>query len=114
MNRLKTALKKWLGVSALEGTANLHQHRLDVQRDKIDDRIAELDKLTACDVDVGYRGPCTMILTGVYRGKGYVKFVEMDHDEFRRWVEITRLEERDGLMRNVDAPYCSGPFSFEF
>ena len=109
---LKNLLKKWLGVSVLEAE-NLYLRRVIAsQADRITDRIAELDKLTAMDVDVGFRGPCTIILSGVFHGRGYVSFYDVDHKEFQDLVNEFKYRRKLGHLRNVDnvPRYAGGSF----
>jgi hypothetical protein len=102
--RILKFLRDKLGITALEQENNSLKYQLSVQSTRLDRRIAELDELTAVDADVGVRGPCTVILTGVYRGNGYVKFYEMPVDEFRRHVDMMLDMQRSSLIRTVDAP----------
>lgn len=106
---IKKRLKSWLGVVELELSHDHLEQRISVQTDRITHRIAELDKLTAIDGAAGVRGPCTIILSGVYRGKGYVAFYEMEHDEFQHFVEEYRQRKLHGYLRNIDAiPHYRG------
>lgn len=120
MNWLRKRLRDWLGITSLEKDhdrlfdfMNQLGVRLDRESNRLDARIAELDKLTAVDADMGVRGPCTIILTGVYRGKGYVAFYELDFEEFRHMVEDFKLRKKHGLIRNVDRIVHDGG-SFDF
>ena len=105
MQKIRDWLKKWLGVAQLEKQHIGMSSIINAQESRITDRMRELDQLTAIEADVGFRGPCTIILSGVYRGRGYVKFYEMDLEEFRHLVERYKFEERDNLIRHVDVPY---------
>lgn len=98
-------LKKWLGILDLEAKNTVFNQRLDKQASAIQKRIKELDKLTCEDVDIGMRGSSTIILTGVYRGRGYVKFYDVPPEDFHRFVEQFRHMRKFNLIRNVDAPY---------
>jgi len=62
----------------------------------------ELESHFISDVDISVRGPCTMILTGEYKGRGFIKFYDMDLDEFRARVEEMRGRKS---LRNIDAPH---------
>lgn len=97
-------LRNKLGITALERENAILKQRLAEQSTRLDRRIADLDELTAMDADIGFRGPCTVILTGVYRGNGYVKFYDMPVDQFRRHVEMMLDMQRSSLIRTVDAP----------
>jgi len=102
---IKAAIEMWLGIPALRLENAALRKRLESESRRISARIAELDKLTAIDVDIGMRGSCTVILSGVYRGKGYVQFYEMSFDEFRDLVEHFREQRRNHLIRVIDEPY---------
>jgi hypothetical protein len=79
-------------------------------QNQIDEKLKEFQSLHAMDADESYRGQCTIILTGVFRGRGYVKFVDVEHDEFRHMVE--RFRSRKSMFRNEDRPqhYTGGSF----
>lgn len=110
----KKRLRAWLGVDVLEQENARLRQTIMCQADRVTDRITELDELTRMDVDIGYRGPCTVILTGVYRGKGYVTFYEMDHGEFQYHVDMMKHMRGNHLVRNIDAPYGSNrPYAFQ-
>lgn len=99
---IRDALKKWLGVFDLESENKRLKLIISKQVDRITNRISELDKLTEVDVDIGARGPCTVILSGVFRGRGYVSFYEMDHEEFEYMVDEFRHRRKSGHLRNID------------
>ncbi len=105
LNKLRLRLKDWLGVYALEQENEALKRRLTEQSKRLDKRIAELDRLTKVDVDVGMRGPCTIILSGVYQGKGYCTFYEVSIDQFKEMVDRYKRERKEHLIRNIDAPY---------
>lgn len=108
MKRFKQWLRKWLGIEDYELASNaIHSSNksyIESVHTKLDRRLAELDRLTKVDADVGVRGKNTIILTGVYRGKAYVEFYECSNDYFIDTVERLRHEGRSNLIRNIDAP----------
>jgi len=104
-------IKKWLGVTALDARIKKQEAVLAILSPAIDEKIRDLDKLTREDWDIGMRGPSTIILTGVYRGKGYVKFYEVPGDQFHSLVQEYQERHKHHLIRNVDVPYpMSGAF----
>lgn len=108
---MRKMLRKWLGIDTLEKRADTHSYILDGLAGQIDKKIKELDKLTREDWDIGVRGPSTIILTGVYRGRGYVKFYDVPGEQFEDLVQMFRSREKSHLIRNVDAPHLmSGAF----
>ncbi len=101
---LRFRLREWLGI--YDAAVELDRLKDEARRteSRLAIRLAELDNLTRLDADVGFRGPCTVILSGVYRGRAYVQSYEMHHEEFIQMVERYRSMERGHLIRNVDAP----------
>lgn len=99
--------RKILGIDKL-GQENLElknslrstQSKLNTIQGKLED----LDKLTRYDVDVGFRGQCSVVLTGVYKGKGYVQYYDIPYQEFEWMVEDMRERRKYNLIRNVDCP----------
>lgn len=98
-------VKKWLGILDIENKQVKMAESLACQGIMLDNKIKELDKLTREDWDLGLRGPSTIILTGVYRGKGYVKFYDVPTDEFIYLVEMFHSQRKKHLIRNIDMPY---------
>lgn len=105
---LKQWLRKWLGIDddkASNETFNMAtQCHINTMDNRLNKRIAELDNLTRMDADVGCRGECTIILTGVYQGKAYVQYYDVDTYQFKGLVEQMRYENKQHLIRTVDAP----------
>ena len=59
-------IKKWLRIDKIEAENKRLKHVVNA----FDDKLNELDKLATLDADEGVRGPCTIILSGVFRGRG--------------------------------------------
>lgn len=101
-------IKRILGLDKLEIEIAETRRMMEVKARDTDHRLSarleELDRLTAMDADFGVRGPCTVIYTGVYRGRGYVKFVDVSASEFEYMIERDKAERRKSLVRHVDAP----------
>ena len=95
--KIKDFYKDPFGVKALVRKINRLEYKLNT-------KVKELDKYTTIDADIGYRGDCTIILTGVYRGRGYVHFYDIPHEEFRHYVDKFRDQKRHSLIRNIDTP----------
>lgn len=110
---IKNRIRKWLGIDALDRKNEMLEQNISKQAERVTNRIDELDKMTAMDVDVGVRGPCTIILSGVFRGKGYVQFYEVDRREFQNIVDEYSHRQKSGHLRNIDAipHYRGGSFS---
>jgi hypothetical protein len=90
-------IKQKLGISALE-------HQLQLHRDFVTVKIAELKDYTRVDADVGFRGNNTIILTGVYHNKGYVQFYDLGDSEFVKLAEYLKEMKKHALIRHIDAP----------
>lgn len=116
---MKRWIKDRLGITALEKRAEVAEAQakqfddyVDHLAKQIDKKVKELDHLTREDWDIGARGPSTIILTGVYRGRGFVKFYDVPAEEFRHLVEMFRSREKAHLLRTIDRPYMmDGAFS---
>ena len=97
-------LKDKLGITALEKENAKLRHQQVAQSAYVSRKIAELMEYTRVDADVGLRGNNTIILTGVYRNKGYVQFYDIGEGEFNMLVEQLREMKKHALIRNIDAP----------
>ncbi len=105
---MRNMIRKFFGIEALEDrTATLERQNRELSK-ILDDKIAELDRLTRKDLDVGFRGNNTVVLTGVYRGRGYVQFYDVPQDHFIALVEEFRHRRKGNLVRHVDAPPSFG------
>lgn len=78
---------------------------------KVRDKIQELDSLAKMDIDGHHRGQNSVILTGVFRGRGYIQFYDVSDSEFRYLVEDFRQRRRHSMVRNIDVhPQFGGSF----
>lgn len=103
---IKKWLKKMLGITELEGynkelLALYHHTESELETLK-----SEIHKMDRVDIDISphQRGQNTIVLTGCYKGKGYVQFYDVPHDEFAHYVERLQYEKKSNLIRNVDCP----------
>lgn len=78
------------------------QHELRISRLK--DEINYLNRHLKIDVDVGSRGECTVILTGVYRDRAYVEFYDMSSKEFANFVTQLRHMKKLKHISTLDLP----------
>jgi hypothetical protein len=97
-------IKGKLGLSALEQENAALRQEIRSHRQFVVDKMAELKAYTRVDADVGMRGNNTIILTGVYRNQGYVKFYDMGDGEFMRLIEQLNDMRSHALIRHIDAP----------
>lgn len=101
---MKRHIKDWLGVSKLEKENAELRVKLAVHGEYVTSKVSELKEYTRVDADVGIRGNNTIILTGVYRRKAYVRFYDLGDGEFVRLVEQLKAMRDHALIRNIDAP----------
>ena len=114
LTKIKTALRNWLGITALTNDVERLRANLLSQAERVTTKLAELDKLTAIDADIGVRGRCSVILSGVYKGRGYVTFYDMSPQEFEYLVEEYRHYRKQHIVRNIDRPpHFVGNFSLK-
>ena len=112
---IKKWLKNKLGISALEDENRELREQLSNHRQYVYDTMNDVKKLTRVDADIAasHRGQNTVILTGVYRNRGYVRFYDFKYEEFEGIVNHLGSMKRHGLIRNIDQPHCFGG-SFDF
>ncbi len=108
---MKNWLKKKLGIVILEEENkrlkdSVNEYRAAVARNErfVSEKIAELKEYTRVDADIGFRGNNTIILTGVYRKKAFVRFYDIGDGEFVSLVEQLRSMKNHALIRHVDTP----------
>ncbi len=103
---IKKWLKKVLGITELEAKNKelLYSYRsVESELEAIKSEIHAMDRVDI-DVDLYNRGRNTIILTGCYKGRGYVRFYDLPQNEFTHYVERTEHEKKHNLIRNVDCP----------
>ena len=96
--------KQITGITSLEKQVKLLQNEVDSHRDFVIDKIAELRGHTRVDADVGYRGNNTIVLTGVYKRRGFVRFYDVGDGEFERLIIQMKEMSKYALVRNIDKP----------
>lgn len=101
---MKKWFKKMLGITALEQENKRLYQELDRHKAFVSNHIADLKKYTRVDADVGIRGNNTVVLTGVYRKKAFVRFYDLGDGEFQRLIEQLRFMKDHALVRHVDTP----------
>lgn len=127
MKWLKNRLIKWLGVDELEEQftdvnrdvalaateLKYAQRRLRNVEEEIKAAMEVFNKYLRADADVdAYRGDNTIVLTGIYQGKGYVQFYDMSNADFEEMVKQLRSMCKCNMLRTVDAPpHFTGTFN---
>ena len=101
---MKKWIKRKLGITALEEENKRLKACLQSHREFVHGKIAELKKYTRVDADIGIRGNNTIVLTGVYRKHGYVRFYDIGDGEFERLIEQMKSMQDHSLIRNIDQP----------
>jgi hypothetical protein len=101
---MKNWIKKKLGITALEAENGAIKADLSWHKNFVSQRINDLKEYTRVDADIGFRGNNTIILTGVYRKKGFVRFYDVGDGEFKNLVLQMRDMKDHALIRNIDRP----------
>jgi hypothetical protein len=96
--------KNKLGILQLEKEIAFVKWELNCYKERLNDKILELEKHTRVDADIGYRGNNTIILTGVYRKRAYVYFYDMGDGEFAKLVDQLKEMKKYALIRHLDKP----------
>lgn len=102
--KLRSKIRIWLGITTLDKEIMNFIYELQSHKKFVTAKVAELKEYTRVDADMGYRGNNTIILTGVYRGKAYVRFYDMGDGEFEKLIEQMKYMKDHCLIRNVDKP----------
>jgi|GEM_PF-6314523 len=104
-------LRDKLGITRLEEKHEDLKNANNFLRRVVEKKFDDLDELTRIDADISNRGQCTVILTGVYRGKAYVQYYDIPTQEFVHLVEEMRQRRKYNLIRNIDhLPSFRGAF----
>ena len=108
---MKNWIKKIFGITDLEkeneqlkNAISSQQAMLNSHKKFVSQRIADLKEYTRVDADVGFRGNNTIVLTGVYRGKGFVRFYDLGDGEFEALARQLKDMKDHALVRLIDAP----------
>ena len=108
---IKNKLKQKLGITQLESENKALRYQLNEHSGYITKKIGELKEYTRVDADIGFRGNNTIVLTGVYRNQGFVRFYDLGDGEFKSLVEQMKYMKDHALIRNLDMPpYFRGVF----
>jgi hypothetical protein len=97
-------VKKKLGIDRLENDFATIREDLNQHRSFVHSKVEELKDYTRVDADVGFRGNNTIILTGVYKNRAYVKFYDLPPGLFERMVDELKYMRQHALIRHIDSP----------
>lgn len=97
-------LKKWIGMTQLEREFKELQASTTAQTKHINLVLEEIKSHTRVDADIGFRSNNTIILTGVYHKRAFVKFYDLGAGEFTSLVEQLKHMKSYALVRHIDAP----------
>jgi outer membrane murein-binding lipoprotein Lpp len=114
-------LKNKLGLKNLE-------KKLDMLQSKIEEIEKEVDNLTddmsaieneikfsnRTDADINFRLNNTVIVTGAFRGQGYVRFFDLGDTEFEDIIEILQERSKISRIREIDGVRSPTNFSAQF
>lgn len=101
---MRNLIKSFLGITKLEEENKYLRSMIENHRAYVADKVKELKDYTRVDADIGIRGNNTIVLTGVYRNQGYVRFYDLGDGEFLKLVEQLRYMNKHALIRNIDKP----------
>lgn len=104
MSWLKRWIKELLGINKLEGELLVQKRKIQVLKDMQDSLYDELKKYERVDADIGIRSNNTVILTGQFRGRGYIQFYDFEPKEFEHMVRQLRDMKKHALIRTIDEP----------
>lgn len=110
---MKEKIRDWLsqffGIDVLKKSVTSELARLSILEKELIHKLNKLEESTKIDVEVGHRGDCTIILTGVYKNRGYVEFYDIPHRDFAYYVEDLKARRKGNLIRHID-----GAIGFNF
>lgn len=101
---IKRAIRKFIGI---EDDVERSERQIEDIKNGLSacgKKFEEYDKLKNMDIDASFRGDCTVVLTGIFKGKGYVRFYDITQKEFEHLVLDYQERRKHSLIRNVDAP----------
>lgn len=114
IDRITSWIKTQLGITAMQRKIDqlaLQKDELilkmERQRVSFDSHLAELRKFSRMDVDIdpsSMRATHTVILTGVIKGKGYVRFYDMQDVDFASLADHLHHRQKHSLLRHIDEP----------
>lgn len=96
---------KITGIQELRNRLLTMESRFNKLSKEVEDRINHFTEFTRADADIGFRGNNTIILTGVFKNKGYVEFYDLNNREFEDMVGRMKSMRKDNLIRNIDSLY---------
>lgn len=102
INKIKHWVKQELGITTLELENEQLKQQLIVHEKFVTSKIAELKEFSRVDADIGIRGNNSIILTGVYKKRAFVKFYDLGDGEFEKLIHQLKDMKGYALIRNVD------------
>jgi len=101
---MKNLIKKLLGIKKLEDEIAKLKQQVANNELFVSAKMSELKEFTRVDADIGVRGNNTIILSGVYRNKAYVRFYDLGDGEFESLLHQLKDMCSFSTLRNIDAP----------
>lgn len=98
-------LKRKLGIETIFNKIASLEAAVSILKQRTEGLLAEINAMQTTDVDVDVgRGCSTIILTGMYKGKGYIRFYDVSEGEFGYLVNRMKDMHKAGHIRNIDKP----------
>ncbi|MBL4781819.1 MAG: hypothetical protein JKX92_06210 [Porticoccaceae bacterium] len=97
-------VKKKLGITELKEENKRLSDQVKNHKEFVRKKVSDLQEYTRVDADVGIRGNNTIVLTGVYRNQGYVRFYDIGDGEFEHLVRQMKHMKDHCLIRHIDQP----------
>lgn len=97
-------LKRYLGITELERENIRLRSYVERHERYVDRKVEELKDYTRVDADIGIRGNNTIVLTGVYKNQGFVRFYDIGDGEFKKLVDQMDHMRDHCLIRHIDKP----------
>lgn len=99
-------IKSKLGILELERQNKELREQLKSHERFVERKVAEIKEFTTidADIDIGPRAQNTIIMSGVYKGKAWVKFYDMGGGHFENFKAQLEYLNKYGYIRNIDAP----------
>ena len=61
---------------------------------------------TEVSIDLGVRGPNTIIITGRYKNRDYVEIFDIQNQDMNYLVDMLRSMKRHHIIRTIDGPFA--------
>lgn len=105
-NTLNYIVKTWQNeVSDIRYLIKDARNIAEDARDSAADSREFIKARTDVSVDMGIRGPSTVIVTGIYKNKEYVEVFDVTGEDFNYLINMLRDMQKHHRIKSIDAPY---------